>query len=37
LVLETTEELPCRPCGLHGKRSCPRGDFACGQIHVPQI
>ncbi len=37
LVLETTEELPCRPCGLHGKRACPRGDFACGQIHVPQI
>lgn len=33
LVLETTEELPCRPCGLHGKKSCPRGDFACGQIN----
>ncbi len=32
-VLETNEELPCRPCGLHGKKSCPRGDFACGQIN----
>lgn len=37
LVLETTEELPCRPCGLHGKKSCPRGDFACGEINISQI
>jgi heptosyltransferase-2 len=28
-VVETTESLPCRPCGLHGLTSCPRGHFKC--------
>jgi heptosyltransferase-2 len=31
-VLETNENLSCRPCGLHGKRSCPKGHFKCSQI-----
>lgn len=22
--------LDCRPCGLHGHKSCPRGNFRCG-------
>jgi ADP-heptose:LPS heptosyltransferase len=22
-------ELGCRPCAVHGRRSCPRGDLAC--------
>jgi lipopolysaccharide heptosyltransferase II len=22
--------LPCRPCGLHGHKSCPKGHFNCG-------
>ncbi len=26
-ILETDE--PCRPCGLHGHKSCPRGHFRC--------
>ncbi|MEK7388482.1 MAG: lipopolysaccharide heptosyltransferase II [Elusimicrobiota bacterium] len=26
-VVET--QLECRPCGLHGARSCPRGHFLC--------
>ncbi len=24
-------DLNCRPCGLHGKKSCPEGHFRCGQ------
>ncbi|RLD84521.1 MAG: glycosyltransferase family 9 protein [Bacteroidetes bacterium] len=28
-VAETKEKLKCRPCGLHGKRSCPEGHFKC--------
>ncbi|HJD97339.1 glycosyltransferase family 9 protein [Mailhella massiliensis] len=26
-VLEV--ELPCRPCGLHGHKACPKGHFDC--------
>ena len=22
-------DVPCRPCGLHGHKSCPKGHFAC--------
>ena len=28
-ILETTEKLDCRPCGLHGHRACPKGHFRC--------
>ena len=28
-VVETNEKLDCRPCGLHGYRSCPKGHFRC--------
>lgn len=28
-VVETKENLPCRPCGLHGYRACPEGHFRC--------
>lgn len=28
-VVEVEERLPCRPCGLHGQRSCPEGHFRC--------
>lgn len=28
-IVETSEKLSCRPCGLHGHKQCPRGDFAC--------
>lgn len=33
-VVEIPEALPCRPCGLHGFRACPRGDFRCAEIPV---
>jgi len=28
-VIETQEELICRPCGIHGHRNCPEGHFEC--------
>lgn len=28
-VVETTELLDCRPCGLHGHKACPKGHFKC--------
>lgn len=31
-VIETTEKLNCRPCGLHGKIACPEGHFKCANI-----
>lgn len=37
-VVETTEKLDCRPCGLHGHKSCPKGHFKCAMgISVPQV
>jgi len=35
LVLEV-EGLPCRPCGIHGRRACPEGHFRCGRDLVPE-
>ncbi len=29
-IIETNEQLACRPCGLHGKKVCPLGHFKCG-------
>ncbi len=29
IVVETKEVLECRPCGLHGKKACPKGHFKC--------
>lgn len=28
-IVETKEQLSCRPCGLHGKKACPLGHFKC--------
>ncbi len=30
IVVETSENLDCRPCGLHGYKECPKGNFKCG-------
>lgn len=29
IIMETSEKLACRPCGLHGYKACPRGHFRC--------
>jgi ADP-heptose:LPS heptosyltransferase len=36
-VFETTEMLDCRPCGLHGYKSCPKGHFRCSIIEVETV
>ncbi len=42
-VVETTLDLDCRPCGLHGHRACPEGHFKCAktittdQVLVPEV
>lgn len=28
-VIQTEKNLPCRPCGLHGKKRCPLNHFDC--------
>ena len=35
-ILQIKEKLDCRPCGLHGFKSCPKGHFNCAnKIIVP--
>lgn len=29
VIAETDDNLPCRPCGLHGHASCPEKHFRC--------
>ena len=37
-VVETSEPLDCRPCGLHGHAACPLGHFRCAYgIEVAQL
>lgn len=37
-IVETTQKLACRPCGLHGKNLCPEKHFNCAkQIRVEQL
>lgn len=33
-VIETKHTLDCRPCGLHGHRTCPQGHFKCSQLDL---
>ncbi len=30
-------DLPCRPCGLHGHKACPRGHFDCMKKIDPEV
>lgn len=32
VIIEIKEELNCRPCGLHGKNSCPKEHFKCSKL-----
>ena len=37
-IIQTEEKLNCRPCGLHGKKACPKGHFKCGTgIHISTV
>ncbi len=37
-IVEVSEDLKCRPCGLHGKKECPLGHFNCAyMIKVEQL
>jgi heptosyltransferase-2 len=37
-VVEVEPTLPCRPCGLHGHRACPKGHFRCAtEIRLEQV
>ena len=31
-IVEVTPNLPCRPCGIHGKKACPLGHFNCANF-----
>ncbi len=37
VVLQTKRKLPCRPCGLHGKKQCPEKHFYCSDIKITDI
>ncbi len=30
VIIKTQDELKCRPCGIHGHKTCPEGHFKCG-------
>jgi ADP-heptose:LPS heptosyltransferase len=36
-IIETEEKLSCRPCGIHGHRSCPEGHFRCADISPQRL
>lgn len=36
VIVQTKEALSCRPCGIHGKKSCPEGHFKCGAMRVEE-
>lgn len=35
-IAQTKENLSCRPCGLHGKSSCPEKHFRCAESIRPE-
>ncbi len=35
VILQSEEDLACRPCSLHGKDACPLQHFACGFSIAP--
>lgn len=38
IIVQTTKELSCRPCGLHGHKACPKKHFDCAQtIEVKEL
>ncbi|MBR5832512.1 MAG: glycosyltransferase family 9 protein [Bacteroidales bacterium] len=36
-IIQTSRNLPCRPCGLHGHKQCPNDTFECAySIEFPK-
>ena len=33
-IVKEVQNLDCKPCGLHGHKECPKGDFKCGEIEL---
>jgi heptosyltransferase-2 len=31
-IVEVRQALDCRPCGIHGKKECPKGHFNCAYL-----
>lgn len=37
-IVQTKEQLACKPCGLHGHKACPLGHFRCAHtIQIEQL
>ena len=37
-LVQSNQALPCRPCGVHGKKACPLGHFNCAEtIEMQQL
>lgn len=42
-IVETKQQLSCKPCGIHGRKTCPLNHFNCGnsiqmeQLHTPLV
>lgn len=38
IIIQESQGLACRPCGLHGKKACPETHFKCGlNISAQQV
>jgi heptosyltransferase-2 len=31
-IVEVKQALDCRPCGIHGRKECPKGHFNCANL-----
>jgi heptosyltransferase-2 len=37
-LIQAKKDLPCKPCGLHGKKECPLSHFDCGfDIQIQEL
>jgi heptosyltransferase-2 len=37
-IVQTSLDLKCKPCGIHGKKDCPLGHFKCAvSIETQQL
>jgi heptosyltransferase-2 len=36
-VVQTSEQLSCKPCGIHGKSACPQGHFKCADVGLDAL